>query len=332
MSGHAARQFHPDTWDIIQSTRLAEQLTAGATLAELGHAHPEIVCVAADLGGPTRLKDFAAVFPDRFFNFGIAEKNMVSVAAGLATTGKIPYMATYASFLALLAGENIRTDVCYTNLPVRMIGTHSGIAMGFYGSSHHATEDIAFLRAMANLTIISPPDGRALSEAIRATVKHPGPIYFRFGRGREPEVYPDGIPGGFRMGKAVTLRQGKDLTIIATGLLVHAALAAAEELASEGVSATVVDMMTLKPLDADAVVAAARVSGRILTCEEHNIYGGLGGAVAEVLAQSDVPCRLRIHGIRDEYSLIGPPFHLYSHYGLDGAGVAREARRLLRAD
>ncbi|MBP1155777.1 MULTISPECIES: transketolase C-terminal domain-containing protein [unclassified Paenibacillus] len=321
--------LHEDTWELFQGLTFAKQLTAGETLARLGEQYPGIVALCADLGYPTRLADFGNKYPDRFFDFGIAEKNMVSAAAGLATTGKIPFVATYASFLGLLCCEQIRTDIAYPKLKVRLIGTHTGIAMGFYGSSHHATEDIAIIRSMANMTVISPADGQALSQLIEeSVVSYDGPIYFRVSRGREDVVYTSDRPKNV-IGKANVLRQGEDLTIIACGITVKSALDAAEQLNQEGLEVRVLDMHTIKPLDQEAVFQAARETGAILTVEEHNIYGGLGGAVAEVLMESGIPCKFKRHGIMDQYSLIGKPYHLYHYYKLDGEGIASVAREIV---
>lgn len=321
--------LHEDSWELFKSLKFAKQLTAGETLARLGDKYPEIVALCADLGYPTRLADFGAKYPDRFFDFGIAEKNMVTAAAGLATTGKIPFVSTYASFLALLCAEQIRTAIAYPNLKVRLIGTHTGIAMGFYGTSHHATEDIAIIRSMANMTVISPADGKALSEMIEeSVVSYDGPIYFRVSRGREETVYVEGTPKNV-IGKANVLRTGNDITIIACGIMVKAALDAAEELSVEGIQARVIDMHTIKPIDQEAILKAAEETGAILTVEEHNILGGLGGAVAEVLMESGISCKFKRHGIYDEYSIIGKPYYLYAHYKLDGKGIASVVKDFL---
>lgn len=323
--------FHKDTWELFKSTELAKQLTAGETLAKLGNDHPEVVALCADLGKPTRLWDFGRKFPERFFNFGLAEKNMVTAAAGLASTGKTPFVATYASFLGILAAENIRTAVAYPNLKVRLIGTHTGIAMGFYGSSHHATEDISITRAMANMTVISPADGVALAEMVEESVKtYQGPIYFRVSRGREEQVYQSNESKlQNRIGKANVLRDGTDLTIIACGIEVNEALKAANQLSGEGISTRVIDMHTIKPMDTEAVYQSAKDTGAVLTVEEHNIQGGLGGAVSEVLMESGVNCKFKRHGFYDEYSLIGKPYYLYKHYKLDGEGIAFVAKEFL---
>jgi transketolase len=320
--------LHPDTWDLPTSTRLAPYLNWGQALAELGQDHPEIVVLTADLKHANRLYDFERAHPDRFFNLGIAEKNMVSAAAGLAAAGLLPYVATYASFIGLLCAEQIRTDVCYPGLPVRILAHHAGITMGFYGSSHHATEDLAIMRSFAGLTVFGTVDPHLAEVALRASVSHPGPIYFRLGRGREKPVYSQ-PPADFAFGRAITVRKGHDAAILATGLPLGAALEAAETLVAEdGLSVRVVDVHTVKPIDVEAVLAAA-ATGIVLTVEEHNVIGGLGSAVAEVLAEAGARCRFRRHGLPDEYALIGPPLALYAHYGLDTAGIARALRELV---
>jgi transketolase len=321
-------RLHPDTWDLPTSTRLAPYLNWGQVLAELGERHPGIVVLTADLKHANRLTEFAQRHPDRFFNFGIAEKNMVSAAAGMAAAGLTPYVATYASFIGLLCAEQIRTDVCYPRLPVRILAHHAGITMGFYGSSHHATEDLSILRSFANLTVFGTVDPNLVDVALRASANFPGPLYFRLGRGRERPVYAQ-PPADFAFGRAITLRDGWDAAILATGLPLAPALDAAELLADqEGLSVRVVDMHTVKPIDVGAILAAAS-TGAVLTVEEHNVIGGLGSAVAEVLAEAGVPCRFRRHGIPDEYALIGPPLALYAHYGLDAAGIVRVCRELV---
>ncbi len=320
--------LHPDTWDLPTSTRLAPYLNWGQVLAELGNDHPQIVVLTADLKHSNRLYDFARVHPDRFFNFGIAEKNMVSAAAGMAAAGLLPYVATYASFIGLLCAEQIRTDVCYPRLPVRVLAHHAGITMGFYGSSHHATEDLAIMRSFAEMTVFGTVDANLAEAALKASVSHPGPIYFRLGRGREKPVYGQ-PPADFAFGRAITVRDGSDAAVLTTGLPLGAALEAAEVLETEdGLSVRVTDVHTVKPIDVDAVLEAA-ATGAVLTVEEHNIIGGLGSAVAEVVAEAGARCKFRRHGLPDEYALIGPPLALYAHYGLDAAGIARQLRELL---
>lgn len=322
--------LHKDTWELYKSLELSTQLTAGETLAKLGEEYPQIIGLSSDLSKPTRLWDFGKKFPERFFNFGLAEKNMVTAAAGLATTGKIPFVSTYASFLGVLAAENIKTAIAYPNLNVRLIGTHTGIAMGFYGSSHHAQEDIAITRSMANMTVISPADGQALAELIEeSVVSYKGPIYFRVSRGREEPVYNKSDRPRNEIGKANILTEGNDLTIIACGIEVNEALKAAEQFKQENINVRVIDLHTIKPIDKEAIYQAARETGAILTVEEHNIQGGMGSAVAEVLLESGIPCKFKRHGFYDEYAAIGKPYHLYRHYKLDGEGIHTVAADLL---
>lgn len=298
-------------------------------LIELVAAGEPVIAGTADLQYSNGLSKFAAAHPDRFVQFGISEQNMVSAAAGMAAAGLKPYVSTFASFLALLCCEQIRMDVAYSALPVRLIGHHAGISLGFYGTSHHATEDLAITRSIANLTVVAPADGAQLKAAIRASVDYPEPIYFRIQRGRDPVVYADNV--GFTFGKAIVHSRGTDLTIIATGSTVHPSLRAAEALRDLGVSVGVIDMATIKPFDAAAVLEAASGCAKILTVEEHNILGGLGSVVAEVIAGEGMPVKVFRHGIRDEYSLIAPPTHLYAHYRLDEAGIEAVAREFLAA-
>lgn len=320
--------LHPDSWQYRElNTRAPSLATLANTLIELAEAGHPVVAGTADLQHSNGLVGFARRFPERFTQFGISEQNMVSAAAGMATTGVMPYVATFASFLALLCCEQIRMDVAYCAQPVRLIGHHTGISLGFYGTSHHATEDIAIMRSIADLTVVSTADGPQFAAALRASVHHPQPIYFRISRGHDPVVYANDAP--FEFGKAVIHGIGDDLTIIACGMAVNSAKLAMEVLNGKGHSVGLIDMHTIKPLDREAVMAAARKSRTILTVEEHNILGGLGGAVAEVMAEEGGGARLVRHGIKDEYSLIAPPTHLYRHYKLDAAGVESVAQSLL---
>lgn len=302
---------------------------SGALIELVEEGHP-VVAGSADLQYSNGLNRFAERFPERYVQCGIAEQNMVSMAAGLATTGQMPFVATFASFLGLLCCEQIRMDVAYCAQPVRLIGHHTGISMGFYGTSHHATEDISTMRAIADLTVISPADGPQLFAAIKAAADWDQPIYFRTGRGREPDVYDKSEPVVF--GRAVRHGIGRDLTIIACGICVHSAIEAARAMTADGLSVGVIDMFTIKPIDRDAVLEAAATSAVLMTVEEHNIIGGLGSAVAEVLADEGCGVRLFRHGIKDEYSLIAPPHHLYAHYKLDADGVRQVAADVLDVD
>jgi transketolase len=320
--------LHPDSWQYRELNKRAPSLaTLSDTLIELAEAGHPVVAGTADLQYSNGLAGFARRFPERFTQFGISEQNMVSAAAGMATTGVMPYVATFASFLALLCCEQIRMDVAYCAQPVRLIGHHTGISLGFYGTSHHATEDIAIMRSIADLTVVSTADGPQFAAALRASVHHPQPIYFRISRGHDPVVYADDVP--FEFGKAIIHGIGNDITIIACGMAVHSAKQAMEALNRRGHSVGLIDMHTIKPLDREAVMAAARKSRIILTVEEHTILGGLGGAVAEVMAEEGGWARLVRHGIKDEYSLIAPPTHLYRHYKLDAAGVESVAQSCL---
>jgi transketolase len=293
-------------------------------LVEAGHP---VVAGSADLQYSNGLNKFAKAYPDRYIQFGISEQNMVSVAAGMATCGLTPFVATFASFLGLLCCEQIRMDVAYSALPVRLIGHHTGISLGFYGTSHHATEDIGTMRSIADLAIVSPADGPQLAAAIKASATYDKPIYFRISRGRDPIVYDKGTT--FQFGKAVEHGIGEELTIVACGMAVHGAIEAAGKLKAAGRSVGVIDMASIKPVDRDAILRAATRSKRMMTVEEHNVLGGLGSAVAEVLADEGIGIKLLRHGIYDEYSLIAPPVHLYAHYKLDAAGIEEMALRAL---
>lgn len=295
------------------------------SLVESGH---NIVAGSADLKYSNGLNRFAEKYPDRYLSFGISEQNMVSTAAGIATTGVTPFVATFASFVGLLACEQIRMDVAYCAQPVRLIGHHTGISMGFYGTSHHATEDIATMRSIADLTVVSPSDGAQLEAAIRASADWDQPIYFRIGRGRDPIIYEPNTT--FEFGKAFEHIQGEELTIIACGITVHAAIKAAQAMNANGRSIGVIDMASIKPLDRDSILAAAERSDRLMTVEEHNVLGGLGAAVAEVLAEEGIGKKLKRHGIYDEFALIGPPAHLLRHYKLDSEGIREVAESFIK--
>lgn len=315
------------SWNVETSLPLLFSLVAGDELADLAEERPEILVMTADLMTSNRTDEFARRHPERFINVGIAEQNMVSTAAGLAACGYLPYVATFASFASLLCAEQIRTDLAYPEMPVRILSHHAGIAMGFYGTSHHAVEDIAIMRAMAQMTVVAPCDANATRALLRETIDHPGPVYFRLGRGREKPVYDE--PPVVERGRFLHVREGADLTVIATGVGVSAALRGADLLAAEGIDAAVLDAAYIKPLDEEAILAAAAATGGILVVEEHNVLGGLGGAVAEVLAKNGVGTAFDILGLEDTYALIAPPSALYRHYGLSPDGVAERARKLL---
>ncbi len=321
-------EFDGASWDMVTALALSQQLTTGQVLLDLADAgHDCLVVCTADLGRPTQVVNFGRKYPERYFNFGIAERNMIGAAAGLATTGMIPVISNYSFFLALMGVENIRNDICYTDLPVKMVGTHSGIAMGFYGTSHHCNEDIGALRAIANLTLMAPCDGNAIRSALETHIDHPHPIYFRCGRGREAPIYE--TPPDFKIGGSNQLRDGDDISILAIGNLVKAACEASDGLKNEGIGVRVVDMYSINPIDKDAIRRACSDHRLVVTAEEHNITGGFGSAVADVIAEEGLGAKLTKIGIPDAYTILGPPTHLYAHYGLDGNGVAKRVREAL---
>jgi len=320
----------PNSWQYRGLNALNPGLSyLSDALIELTQAGYPVMAGSADLQYSNGLNKFASQYPERYLQFGISEQNMVTAAAGLATCGVMPFVATFASFLGLLCCEQIRMDVAYSAQPVRLIGHHTGISLGFYGTSHHATEDIATMRSIADLAVVSPADGPQLIAAIKASATYDKPVYFRIGRGRDPIVYQDDV--AFEFGKAHEHIIGEELTIIACGITVHAALAAARKMNAEGRSVGVIDMASIKPIDRDAILRAAARSNRMMTVEEHNVLGGLGAAVAEVLSDEGVGVKLKRHGIYDEYSLIAPPTHLYEHYKLDAAGIEEVALAHLSA-
>ncbi|SCC81160.1 transketolase family protein [Saliniramus fredricksonii] len=300
----------------------------GEELADLADNDPRIVVATADLATANRTSDFRARHPRRFFDFGIAERNMITAAAGMASTGLIPYVATFAAFSGILAAEQIRTDCAYPKMPVRIVGSHSGMSMGFYGTSHHALEDIGMMRTVADLTIVNATDANHLRAILRKSVDHPGAMYIRLGRGRDPVVY-DTVPSDFAFGRATRLRDGSDITIMTYGAQVRPSLDAAQRMEKAGFSVRVVDMHTIKPLDFHEIKAAVDETGAILTVEEHNVIGGLGSAMAEALI--DLPrIPFQRHGVPDKFVEVGPPAALYAHYQLDAEGIYNVASAFLK--
>jgi transketolase len=318
------------SWDLAGMAQLSQSFVAGKVIAAMADEDPDIVVITADMKFSNMTADFEQAHPDRFVNVGISEQHMVSMSAGMASVGMKPYIAAFAPFVGLLGGEQIRTDLAYPGLPVRIIAHHAGIAIGFYGTSHHATEDLGLMRSIAGLTVVCPCDATATEAALRQTADLPGPVYFRVGRGRDVDVY-DERPGVWRFGEAAVLREGGDLTIVANGVTVSGALEAAAALATDGVEATVIDAHTVRPFDDATIAEHAGRSGRLLVAEEHNVVGGVATACAEALVEHGLAgVRMaRIGMPADEYSLIGPPTHLYRHYDMDGAGIEKKARELL---
>lgn len=308
--------------------RMATRDVYGKTLVDLGARNEQIVVMSADLKHSNKLIEFAEEYPNRFFNAGIAEQNMYGIAAGLATCGKIPFISTFAPFATMRACEQLRTDIAYPNLNVKVVATHGGLSMGPGGTTHHATEDLAITRAIANLTVIVPADGIATDRAIRAAAVHSGPVYIRLGRGAEPLLYSESdCP--FQLGKANVLKDGGYATVIATGRTVAEGLVAARELEREGLSVRVVDMHTIKPIDRDVIAGACSQTRLVVTVEEHNILGGLGGAVAEIMAEIGTGVPLIRLGIPDIYSALGPHDDLLAKYGLTAPSIADVVRRAL---
>lgn len=310
--------------------KLSTREAYGRALAEFG-TDERIVVLDADLSKSTYTITFKKAFPERHFNMGIAEGNMMAVAAGMSTCGKIPFASTFAIFAAERALEQVRNSACYPNLNVKVCATHAGITVGEDGASHECVEDLATMRALPNMHVVSPCDGASTRAAIRAAIETDGPFYVRLGRLAVEDVYGAyGDEISFTLGKANTLREGSDVTLIGTGLMVQQCLKAAEILASEGISARVLDMHTIKPIDVEAIVRASKETGAIVTAEEHNIIGGLGGAVAEVLTEN-APCIQKRVGIKDVFGQSGTPATLIEAYGLLPEDVAAAARAAIAA-
>ena len=316
------------TFNVLDVDKFATREMYGRILAELSGTDERIVVLTADLMRSNKTIDFWKVCPERFFNFGIAEQNMMAAAAGLAISGKIPFVSTYAAFASLRCAEQVRTDIAYPNLNVRIISSHCGLSMGNGGTTHHATEDVEVTRSMANMTVIVPADANECAKATIASLAYKGPIYMRLGRGAEPIVHKTEFE--FEIGKAITIREGTDFTIIANGICVMASIRAARKLEKQdGVSTRIIDMHTVKPLDTGVIVKAAEETGKIITVEEHNIVGGLGGAVAETIADAGLGVKFKRLGIPDIYSVIGQPDDLYERYGLDDNGIYAAAKEFL---
>ncbi|HEU4333458.1 MAG TPA: transketolase C-terminal domain-containing protein [Candidatus Eisenbacteria bacterium] len=298
----------------------------GHGLVELGEKDPNVVVLVGDLSGSTNVSFFAEKFPDRFVQVGIAEQNMVCVAAGLAAVGKIPFLATYGAFASCRAADQIRVTVAYTDLPVKIGGAHGGISVGPDGATHQAMEEIAIIRSIPNMRMIVPCDYWETKKATIAIAGDPHPYYLRFGRESVPVVTTPDTP--FVIGKANVMREGSDLAIIACGVMVYEALVAAEELAARGVRARVVNVHTLKPLDEEAIAKAARECGAIVTAEEHQIHGGLGGAVAEVVVRRH-PVPMEFVAVHDRFGRSGKPEELMAAFGIKAPDVVRAADRVL---
>lgn len=299
----------------------------GKALVELGSLHDDVVVLDADLSKSTKTADFAKKFPDRFFNAGIAEQNMMGMAAGLAAAGKVVFASSFAIFATGRAFEQVRNSIAYANLNVKICATHSGITVGEDGGSHQSVEDIAIMRSIPNLTVIVPSDGVSTRQALFKLYEHHGPVYLRLGRPALPVIYKDNLD--FKIGCGIELRHGQDVAIIACGTMVALALQAAESLAAEGIQVSVADMHSIKPLDKDLIIGMAQHTGAILTAEEHSIIGGLGSAVCEVVSEN-YPVPVIRMGINDVFGQSGTPDELMQHYGLTVDKIVQNIRLLLK--
>ena len=304
--------------------KIATRESYGNALVELGKKHDNLVVLDADLAGATKTGIFKKAFPERHIDCGIAEADMMGIAAGLATTGKVPFASTFAMFAAGRAFEQVRNSIGYPHLNVKIGATHAGISVGEDGATHQCLEDIALMRMIPGMTIINPSDDIEAKAAVEAAYEHEGPVYLRFGRLAVP-VNNDRPDYKFELGKGVLLREGKDVTILATGLEVNSALEAAEKLAADGISAEVINIHTIKPLDEEIILKSAAKTGKVVTAEEAFVAGGLGGAVAELLGEK-LPTKMMRIGIHDQFGESGPAVELLHKYQLDGEGVYAQVK------
>ena len=307
--------------------KIATRESYGSELKALGAENPNIVVLDADLSGSTKTGMFAKEFPERFVNCGIAEANMACIAAGFATTGKIPFMSSFAMFAAGRCYEQIRNSIGYPHLNVKIGATHAGVTVGEDGASHQCIEDIALMRAIPGMVVMNPSDDVEARACIRAAVEHDGPVYMRFGRSAVPVIndYPE---YKFEIGKGTIVKEGKDVTIIATGVCVDSANKAAALLAADGIDAEIINICTIKPLDTELIAASAKKTGKVVTVEEHSIIGGLGAAVCEALAET-VPTPVKRIGVQDVFGQSGTADQLMAFYGLDGQGVYKTTKEFL---
>lgn len=307
-------------------TKRATREAFGETLVELAAEGIDVVAVEADLSKSTTTATFAKAHPDRFFNVGIAEANMIGTAAGLAVAGKVAFTGSFAVFGTGRAYDQIRNTVCYSNLDVKLAPTHSGITVGPDGGSHQMIEDIALMRVLPGMRVLVPADYNAAKAALRLAATTPGPFYVRLGRATLPQVHPEGFE--LELGRAYVLREGTDVTLAACGVMVAEALAAADALAENGISAEVIDVASVKPLDEGTLVASARKTGAVVTCEEHSVMAGMGSAVAELLAQK-APTPMKLVGVNDVFGTSGEPAELMAHFGLTANDIVAATKVLL---
>ncbi len=304
----------------------------GKVLIELARENPRIVALSADLMLSTKLKDFAKEFPGRFIETGLTEQATVGMCAGMASCGLIPFFATFAAFATMRPCEQVRTDITYQKLNVKIVGTHAGLSMGPGGTTHHCTEDIAIMRSMANMTVLIPSDLIQTVKVVKSAAEFDGPCYIRLIRGAESpvDIYESVEECPFEIGKAAVIKEGNDVTMITAGApVVQESLVAANELEREGIHVRVIDMASVKPIDREAIVKAAEETGGIVTVEDHNIMGGLGSAVAEVVVE-EKPVPMKLVGVPDTYSTLGPPNELWERYGLNSSALVGTVKDFLK--
>ncbi len=298
----------------------------GKVLVELGKTNPNVVVLDADLSKSTKTADFGKAFPDRFFNVGIMEANMVGVAAGLAACGKIPFISSFAAFLICKGFDQFRMAVAFSEMNVKVVGSHGGISIGEDGASQMSIEDIALTTTLPGFSVMIPADEFSARALVEQSAVHKGPVFIRTGRPKAPLIY--NAQSQFKIGKGVRVREGKDISIVANGLLVYEALQAAEVLKAQGIEASVIDMHTVKPLDEEMLVAESKKTGHVVVAEEHQIWGGLGSAVATLLS-SKAPCRMEFVAIQDTYAESGEPDALFEKYGLSSSHIVKAAKKAL---
>ncbi|MBZ0270685.1 transketolase family protein [bacterium] len=319
------------TWTIDDADTMTQGEIYGQVLTRLGEENPLIVALTADLAGSTKIGAFQKKHPERFFNVGIQENNMIGMASGMAEAGLIPVVSTFAAFAALRSAEHVRTDLAYNRRNVKIIATHSGTSFGQAGPTHHCTEDFAVMRAIAGMTVIAPADAFETAKATAAVIAYDGPVYVRIGRSFEPPVWKN-LDFDWEIGKAIELREGADVTVIACGWCVYHALDAADRLKQQGLSVRVLDMHTIKPLDEEAVMRALVDTRRIITVEDHNVLGGLGSAVADVIAQSGKGCVLKKLGVQDSFTPAGYPEDLMHINKIDADGIEEAIGEVMKRD
>jgi len=320
------------TWSIEDADHMTQAEIYGEVLTQLAKKNKKIVALTADLAGSTKIGRFQKDFPERFFNVGIAETNMMGIASGMAATGLIPVVSTFAAFAALRCAEWVRTDLCYQKRNVKIIATHSGTSFGQAGTTHHCTEDFAVMRVMAGLTVIAPADAYETAVAMAQAIEMEGPVYIRIGRSFEPPLHKSIDSFDFQIGKAIQLHEGTDIAVIATGRTVNGALEAAEIAGGQGLSVRVLDLHTIKPIDTEAILKAVQDTRRIITVEDHNVYSGMGSAVADVIAASGKGCVLKKLGLQDEFSIVGYPDDLLHYYKMDADGIVEAIQQVMKMD